>query len=425
MPKQRTGPVTVALFAGGATIGLAVAALWGLGVLTGQPAPEMVQDDRVPAAAAEKSRSAPPAVVWDRTYGGTRIDAARRILPWGKDGFVIAGRTRSKGQGGDDVWLVFLDAEGKETGERLIGSPDFDWLTAMIATRDGGLLLTGSRSDKEITRSAGWVVRLDPKADELWRHEFDAGDPKGTSGLTSIDELPDGGLIAAGSTTVKSAGQYDGWLLRLDKDGKVVWQKTVGGPEEDALFSVAAMPDGGAIATGAYGADGQGWLLRIDAKGETVWEKRYGGTGYDVFNAVIRHAGNSFVAVGTTRSKGPAGGAAWVMRLDAKGEPLWERLLTPVKAATANSVLALADGGLLVAGGSIVEPGLGNATEKAWLARLGPDGAVLWTKVFDSSADENLFSAVALPDGGFAVAGFTAAKGAGEGDIWVVRLGYK
>ncbi len=425
MPKPRTGPVTVALFAGGATIGLAVAVVWAFGLLGQQAGPITVQSDRGVVPGAEKSLSAPPAVLWERTYGGARIDAARRILPWGKDGFVIAGRTRSKGQGGDDVWLVFLDADGKETGERLVGSPDFDWLTAMIATRDKGLVLTGSRSDKEITRSSGWVVRLDAKADELWRHEFDAGDAKGTSGLTAIDELPDGGFIAAGSTTVKSAGQYDGWLLRLDKDGKLVWQKTVGGAEEDALFSVAALPDGGAIATGAHGADGQGWVLRIDGKGETVWEKRYGGTGYDVFNAIVGHAKGGFVAVGTTRSKGPAGGAAWVMRLDEKGEPMWERLLTPVKAATANSVLALADGGLLVTGGSIVEPGLGHTTEKAWLARLGPDGAVLWTKVFDASADENLFSAVALPDGGFAVAGFSAAKGAGEGDIWVLRLGYK
>jgi hypothetical protein len=425
MPKSRTGPVTVALFAGGATIGLAVAVLWGFGLLSQGAGPTPVQDGPGAVPGAEKSLSEPPAIVWERTYGGARIDAARRILPWGKDGFVIAGRTRSKGQGGDDVWLVFLDADGKETGERLIGSPDFDWLTSMIATRDRGLVLTGSRSDKQITRSSGWVVRLDSKADELWRHEFDAGDPKGTSGLTSIDEMPDGGFIAVGSTTVKSAGQYDGWLLRLDKDGKLVWQKAVGGAEEDALFSVAALPDGGAIATGAYGADGQGWLLRVDGKGETVWEKRYGGVGYDVFNAIVRHAGGGFVAMGTTRSKGPAGGAAWVMRLDEKGEPAWERLLTPVKGATANSVLALADGGLLIAGGSIVEPGLGNATERAWLARLAPDGAVLWTKVFDAPGDENLFSAVALPDGGFAVAGFSAAKGAGEGDIWVLRLGYK
>ena len=419
---MRSGPFTIALFTGGALIGIAVAAYW---MLAGPPRPGGPNVDRAAVAAAEKSRSAAPAVVWDRTYGGARIDAARRILTWGKDGFVIAGRTRSKGQGGDDVWLVFLDAEGNETGERLVGSPDFDWLTSMIATRDGGLVLTGSRSDKEITRSSGWVVRLNAKADELWRHEFDGGKPEGTSGLTSIDELPDGGFIAVGSTTVKSAGQYDGWILRLDKDGKSLWEKTFGSAEEDALFAVLAMPDGGAVATGAYGADGQGWVLRLDAKGGVAWEKRFGGTGYDVFNAIARIGQGGLVAAGTTRSKGPAGGAAWVVRMDERGEPLWERLLTPVKGASANSVLTLADGGLLVAGGSIVEPGLGKESEKAWLARLAGDGTVLWTKVFDGPGDENLFSSVALPDGGFAVAGFSTSKGAGEGDIWVIRLGYK
>jgi len=163
MAKPRTGSFTIALFAGGAVLGLAVAAWWlfaGPPRAGGQPA----EPDR---AAAEKSRTQAPDLLWDRTYGGARIDAARRILPWGKDGFVIAGRTRSKGQGGDDVWLVFIDADGKEAGERLIGSPDFDWLTAMIRTRDGGLALTGSRSDREVTRSSGWVVRLDAKGDAL------------------------------------------------------------------------------------------------------------------------------------------------------------------------------------------------------------------------------------------------------------------
>jgi hypothetical protein len=420
-----TGRFTVALFAGGAIIGIAAAAIWGYRLLSQPSVPGEPPADRAAVAAAERSRSGPPEILWDKTYGGARIDAARRILPWGKDGFAIAGRTRSKGQGGDDVWLVFLDAEGKETAERLIGSPDFDWLTSMIATKDGGLALTGSRSDKDITRSSGWVVRLDAKADELWRREFDGGKADGTSGLTSIGEFPDGGFVVAGSTTVKSAGQYDGWILRLDKDGKVLWDKTVGGAEEDALFAVLALPDGGVLATGAYGADGQGWVLRLDAKGALLWEKRYGGTGYDVFNAVTRLGAGGFIAAGTTRSKGPVGGAAWVMRMDDRGEPVWERLLTPVKGASANSVLALADGGLLVAGGSVVEPGLGMDKERAWIARLAADGTVLWTKVFDGTGDQNLFSAVATPDGGFAVAGFSTSKGAGEGDIWVIKLGYK
>ena len=74
---------------------------------------------------------------------------------------------------------------------------------------------------------------------------------------------------------------------------------------------------------------------------------------------------------------------------------------------------------------SIARSGPGAPLEHHVARRLGPDGALLWTKVFDAPGDQNLFSAVALPDGGFAAAGFSAAKGAGAGDIWVIRLGYK
>jgi hypothetical protein len=418
MPHARIRPIAATFLAGAALLSLSA-----LSACDGSEKRGAV--DSAGLAAAEKSRARAPEVLWERSYGGARIDAARRILPWGKGGFAIAGRTRSKGQGGDDAWLVFVDGEGKELGERLIGSPDFDWLTAMIGTKDGGLALTGSRSDREITRSAGWIVRLDAKADELWRREYDAGKSDGTTGLTAIDEMPDGGFVAAGSTTVRSAGQYDGWVLRLDRDGKPLWDKTFGGPEEEALFAVAALADGGVVATGAYGADGQGWVLRLDPRGNMMWEKRFGGTGYDVFNAVAPLKAGGFALAGTARSKGPAGGAAWVMRLDDRGEPVWEKLLTPVKGASANAVLVLADGGFIVAGGSIIEPGLGQEPERAWIARLGADGALLWTKVFDAPGDQNLFSIVALPDGGFAAAGFSGSKGQGEGDIWVVRLGYR
>jgi hypothetical protein len=59
------------------------------------------------------------------------------------------------------------------------------------------------------------------------------------------------------------------------------------------------------------------------------------------------------------------------------------------------------------------------------VARLDAAGKVLWTRVLGGAGDDNLFSGIALSDGGFVVAGFTNSKGAGEGDVWVVRLGYK
>ncbi len=337
---------------------------------------------------------------------------------------VVAGRTRSAGQGGDDIGLWFLGSDGKTAAERVIATPDYDWLTDMVRLRDGGYALVGSQSDRDVSRSTGWLIRLDPEGKDMWRRDFDGGKTDGTAGLTGVAELVDGGFVVAGSTSNKGAGYYDGWVMRLDKDGRPLWDKSFGSNEEDALFGAAAMPDGGAVFAGTLGADGQGWILRLDRGGAVVWDNRFGGTGYDVFNTVVALPNGQSVVAGTTRSKGPAGGAAWVMRLNAKGEVMWEKLLTPVKAASANTVLALPDGGFLVVGGSIVDPNSSDK-EQAWIARLGADGALLWSKVLGGAGDENLFSAMLMPDGGFALAGFTNTKGAGDGDVWVLRLGYK
>ena len=47
----------------------------------------------------------------------------------------------------------------------------------------------------------------------------------------SIQQTSDGGFIVAGGTGSYGAGDWDYWVLKLDANGNVIWQKTYGGSD--------------------------------------------------------------------------------------------------------------------------------------------------------------------------------------------------
>ena len=85
----------------------------------------------------------------------------------------------------------------------------------------------------------------------------------------------------AGKTFSFGAGGSDLWILKLDRSGNVVWQKTYGGEKNDYASSIRQTTDKGYIVAGctySFGAGGSDlWILKLDRSGNVVWQKTYGG----------------------------------------------------------------------------------------------------------------------------------------------------
>lgn len=91
----------------------------------------------------------------------------------------------------------------------------------------------------------------------------------------------------------KSNGGRDAWLVRTDKDGNLVWNRTYGGTKNETAYDVSVAPDGGLLMVGvAASADlpqGQkvaggedAWVLRTDANGNLLWNRTFGGMGHSI-----------------------------------------------------------------------------------------------------------------------------------------------
>jgi hypothetical protein len=187
--------------------------------------------------------------------------------------------------------------------------------------------------------------------------------------------LDDGGVLLVGDTDAKGAGKKDLWMLRVDAVGNLSWDKTWGGAGDDSAYGAAALADGFALSgeTSSKGAGGtDGLLLRVNALGTTVWEKVLGGPLNDSLTRVLELPDGGVVAVGYTLSKGAGGTDAWAVRTDAVGGVMWEHTFGGAKSDDVIGVAAGSAGSLVLAGGTMSKGAVAASHHRGGRCRVGP-----------------------------------------------------
>ena len=250
-----------------------------------------------------------------------------------------------------------------------------------------------------------------------------------TFGGRSVDAaravLParEGGFLLVGHTSSEGAGKNDGWAIRLDGRGNKLGERTFGGNYDDLFNAAVAAPEGGFLLVGYTESRGvgksDGWAIRLDGRGNKLWERTFGGKKYDVFAAAVAAPEGGFLLVGYSRSEGAGKADAWAIRLDEKGGRLWKRTFGGSSWDEANAVAATADGGFLLAGGA---SSMGAGKSDGWAIRLDGKGRKLWERAFGGIYGDVFEAAVATKEGGFLLAGYSSSKGAGITEAWAIRL---
>jgi len=138
----------------------------------------------------------------------------------------------------------------------------------------------------------------------------------------SIIQIKDGGYAVAGFTWSKGAGRQDFWVIKLYEDGSKEWDRTFGGSEADVIYSVIQTKDEGYAVAGKTKSIASGekaWVIKLDENGEVVWDKTFGGSNEDVARCIIQAEDGGYVIAGYTESKGEGRYDAWVIKLDEEG----------------------------------------------------------------------------------------------------------
>ena len=207
--------------------------------------------------------------IWATTVGcfaSTDVwELAYAMEEAGDGGYIIAG---AKGVIGFSIWLVKTASDGHLEWEKTYGEGTAYAVRAVDDDGDGetddGFIIAGKDNNPFTTDPAkALVIRTDAAGTEVWRKYF------GGSGYDCAN-----GIAVAGTSGVVIAGQTDSfsdfvmlYLIKLNMDGEVLWQKVKGDAENyDMANSVREVSDGGFILAAGYGD----MLVKTDKNGDTV-----------------------------------------------------------------------------------------------------------------------------------------------------------
>jgi len=278
--------------------------------------------------------------LWSQSYGGTEDDLASSLVATSDGGYIMTGYTGSFGAGGTDVWLVKTDENGDVEWSQTYGGAQNDRGESVQQTSDGGYLIAGEKSGDF------WLIKTDSNGYVTWNKTY--GGNGGDHGVSLI-QTSDGGYAIAGYTSSFGAGDNDGWLVKTNPGGDMKWNYTYGGSESDIFWAVQQTVDGGYIMAGNTRSFGigvfgisSGWLVKTDGDGNLLWNRTYGGEVADGARSVVETSDGGYVFAGLTSSIGAGNSDFWLVKTDAQGIPefpSWTPLLIALVAVVAVAVV--------------------------------------------------------------------------------------
>lgn len=177
------------------------------------------------------------------------------MTPARDGGVVVAGFLEDAG-GAKDLLALRVDGTGEIVWQTQFGGDGQDWARAVIETEQGGYLLGGVTVPPATFFFDGWLVLLDDQGGIVWERSYDAG---GEEEVRAVAQAPDGGFLAA----LRSVGRT--WLLKLDETGAIEWQEELGTAGFAVPWAMRILPSGEALLSG--NADNDLWVLKLNAEG--------------------------------------------------------------------------------------------------------------------------------------------------------------
>ncbi|MCB9183644.1 MAG: hypothetical protein H6591_06975 [Flavobacteriales bacterium] len=353
---------------------------------------------------------------WRRAYGALDHDAGIAVRALSADRFGVAGSTGSFGAGASDIYLLLIDADGELIWSRTIGGIGVDVAADMALLPDEGWIIAGTSTSGGAGGYDGYLVRTDANGEVLWQRWFGGSD---WDFFHDVHVLPDGDVLVSGQTYSFGNPQGKAWLLRVDSDGQEVAQPPLSIPGSSEARATIPTADGGLALAGAMTLGGQesdAFVLKLDAAGVQEWLAVAGGDSMDVARDLIQTADGGFSIVGATRSFSP-----WVeayhVRFDASGAEQWHRNWGQINDQESFEHFELPDGRFMTIGYTRTSGGGG---KDMFLLQSQANGDFAYGRTFGGSEDEEGYGLAVLTDG-FICVGSTSSYGSGGTDVFAVR----
>lgn len=355
-------------------------------------------------------------------------------------------------------------AQPKIKAQKLIGGDKKDELSCMVRTPDGGLLaggssysnISGDKTENSRGKADYWIVKFNANGKKQWDKTI-GGNYRDI--LVSIIQTTDGGYLLGGYSISAISGEKtdddentspDYWIVKLDGDFNIQWNKAFGrSPEYEGAFysnilnSVQQTSDGGYILSGTsqdvediYGVSF--YIVKCDNAGNLQWSKNIG-VG-EASGAYAQETEGGYIVGGSTYNRGLDQSYFKAVKLDFSGEILWNKDYPTAPPSSdystyawAKCMVATGNNDFIIGGYLFDDNSIGNYDYR--LLEIDEDGNVLQDKRIGGTGNDYLMSISKASVGGYILGGYSESgisgnktenhRGTGTGaaayDYWVVK----
>ena len=308
---------------------------------------------------------------WIYAYGGELFESAFNVQETNDGQYFFAGYTNSTGAGLYDIWIVKLDNNGTQIWEKTIGGQNSDLGLHSDLTADGGYIITGYTIPDGQTDKDFYLVKIDVNGNVEWEKTY--GDSSSQT-AKYIQETSDSGFIIAGDSWTATTNN-DIYIVKTDRDGDTIWETKIIESNNDQAFSIKET-NSGYILIGTTTSLGMGnkdiWVIKLDNQGSVEWNKTYGGEALEYGFDIIQH-GNGYVFTGSTSSYGTEFYDIWILKIDASGELIWDVIYGGPMIDIGRAIIENQSGGFTLLGQT---SSYGSGEYDFWVLRLNEFGIV-------------------------------------------------
>lgn len=349
---------------------------------------------------------------WNTTYDLGGDETVVELFRDGS-GYVIVGNTEMS-RARVDSWAMRIGSAGDVDWFTRLGGTQRDAVTDAVRAGDG-YLLAGSTESFADEGSDGWLVVVNSSGGVEWRRTYGGEDQD--AHITSVAATGDGYVFAGHiSSAANPQSESDYWLGSVDSDGDVAWNRSYGDGNDEA--TAVAVKDGILVAgvTKPSSTSLNTWLAKTALDGTPVWNRSYGGELYR-FSGLL-NLSDGFIASGVSFDRGGGFNDMWVVRTDANGSLRWSRSYGGSTLEDTGEVIRDPAGGFVVVGWTASK---GAGARDAWLLGFNEEGRRIFDRIYGGEQTDMAAAVLPRPAGGYLFAGSTNSYGSGSQDIWLVN----
>lgn len=326
-------------------------------------------------------------LLWSKTFGGSNDDRGADLIATNDGGFALLGFSKSvdgdvtENNGDQDFWIVKITANGAISWQKTFGFLGADVGYAITQTNDNGFLLTGvldvsasgGQGNKTAQKHAGgdiWAIKLDASGNKQWQNYYGGTFTDTPFGVIKTDD--NGFIIAASSDSndfniSNNKGQYDFWILKIDANGTLIWEKNFGGSEIEEPRGICKTIDGNFMIVGDTRSNDKDvsnnngaadlWVIKITTEGNLLWKKSFGGSSFDAGRAIFPSQNGGFLIAGNSRSENSnftnlGQNDTWILKIDDVGNQIWQQFLGGSENDFLNDIIEMPDNYIIAIGES-------------------------------------------------------------------------